>query len=149
MKSSIIDPTYPAVYSNFNRAKTFIYFSLRQFVIFITIYDLIFSLLGTCFGSIYIFIDYLSRIEFSRNWNLIQYVIHIPVGIFVDSRVIFHSSWTLDFMSKYAMSILYSHLFLNLLLLFCSWNMYYAIQNHKPTRGMRIKLSINYLRFSF
>lgn len=138
MKSSILDPTYPAVYSDFNRSKTFIYFSLRQLVIFITIYDLIFSFLGTSFGSIYIFIDYLSRIEFSRNWNLVQYAIHIPIGIFVDSRIILRSSWTIDFMSKYAMNVLYSHLFLHLLLLFCSWNMYYAIQYHKPTRGTKI-----------
>ena len=137
-KHSYLDPTYPAYYWDFNRSNTFLFFSLRRFVLILTIFDIIFSSLAVTFGLSYLIIDQLSQINLFQSNGFIQQLTHLPIGIFVDNRIIFRPFWTIQSISENLPVIFYLHNILNSLSLYCSINMYAAIVYNKPNRGIEI-----------
>jgi hypothetical protein len=86
------NPTYPAYYWYFNRPKTFLCFSLRQFILILTIYDIIFLSIAVCFSLIYIIIDQLNYINIFQSNKFIEKLIHLSIGKLFDNRIMFRSS---------------------------------------------------------
>lgn len=135
-KYNYLDPTYPADYVYFNRPRTFICFSLRQFVHILILIDIIFSSIGLCFALTYIILDQLSYINIFQSNEFIRNLRYIPIGIFFDHRILFQSFWTIDLISQNCPIIFYLHILLNGLALLCSISMLTAIKYSKPYRGI-------------
>jgi len=135
-KYNYLDPTYPAYYENFNRPRTFLCFSLRQFVHILILIDIIFSSIGLCFALIYIILDQLNSINIFQSNEFIQNLRHASIGIFFDHRILFRSFWTINLISQHCPIIFYLHILLNGLSLLCSISMLTAMKYSKPYRGI-------------
>jgi hypothetical protein len=135
LEYNYLDPTYPAYYWYFNRPKTFLCFSLRRFILILTIYDIIFSSMAVSLSLIYLLIDKLNYINSFQSNEFIQTLTYLPIGIFFDDRILFRSSWTISAMSENFYIIIYLHIILNSTLLLCSINMFMAIKYYEPYRG--------------
>jgi len=135
LEYNYLDPTYPAYYWYFNRPKTLLCFSLRRFILILTIYDIIFSSMAVSLSLIYLFIDKLNYINSFQSNEFIQTLTYLPIGIFFDDRILFRSSWTISAMSESFYIIIYLHIILNSTLLLCSINMFMAIKYYEPYRG--------------
>jgi len=130
-----LDPTSPAYYWDFHRPRTLLCFSIRQFLHLVTIIDIIFSSIGFFCGLTYLIIDQLSQIKLFQSNKFLENLRHLPIGIFYDNRILFRPFWTINVISKTIPAILYLHILLNGLSLFCSINMLSAIKYYKLYRG--------------
>ena len=131
-----LDPTYPIDDKQFSRTGSLFCLSIRQIVHVLVAIDLIFASSGLCYDLTCLIIDQLSQMEMFQSNELLQYLRHIPMGIFFDNLILFRSFWTIDFISKYFFSILYLHILLNVFAIVSSISMLMAIKSHQLCGGI-------------